>query len=147
MKQASFYFWGELNDFLTAGNKGREFPYAFEDHQSVKHLIEALGIPHPEVHHILANGRPVGFDYQIQDGEQVEVYPASGGPGETPPQAVLQPALPGEPRFILDSHLGKLAHSLRMLGFDSLYRNDFEDKELAAISARESRTLLTRDRR
>jgi len=33
-----------------------------------------------------------------------------------------------------------------MLGFDSLYRNDYHDEELACISANQQRTLLTRDR-
>ena len=33
-----------------------------------------------------------------------------------------------------------------MLGFDSLYRNDCPDEELACISAGEQRTLLSRDR-
>ena len=49
-------------------------------------------------------------------------------------------------RFVLDGHLGRLAAYLRMLGFDTLYRNDFDDEELAEISAAQQRILLTRDR-
>ena len=33
-----------------------------------------------------------------------------------------------------------------MLGFDTLYRNDYDDEELAQISASEQRILLTRDK-
>jgi uncharacterized protein with PIN domain len=33
-----------------------------------------------------------------------------------------------------------------MIGFDTLYRNDYDDRELARISAEEHRILLTRDR-
>lgn len=33
-----------------------------------------------------------------------------------------------------------------MLGFDTLYRNDYADEELACISSVEERILLTRDR-
>jgi len=33
-----------------------------------------------------------------------------------------------------------------MLGFDTLYRNDYADEELAHISSTEDRILLTRDR-
>ena len=51
-----------------------------------------------------------------------------------------------ETRFILDGHLGRLAAFLRMLGFDSHYRNDFDDIQLAAVSLEERRILLTRDR-
>ena len=48
--------------------------------------------------------------------------------------------------FLLDNHLGKLASHLRMLGFDALYRNDFQDEELADIAESTGRVLLTRDR-
>jgi translation initiation factor 2B subunit (eIF-2B alpha/beta/delta family)/uncharacterized protein with PIN domain len=50
-----------------------------------------------------------------------------------------------EPRFVLDTHLGRLAAYLRMLGFDTLYSKTAADRELARISKAESRTLLTRD--
>jgi len=42
--------------------------------------------------------------------------------------------------------LGKLATSLRLLGFDTLYRNDYEDEKLAQISSNQARILLTRDK-
>ncbi len=46
---------------------------------------------------------------------------------------------------MLDVHLGRLAAYLRLLGFDTLYRNDYDDPELAQISNAEDRVLLTRD--
>jgi len=48
-------------------------------------------------------------------------------------------------KFILDVHLGRLARWLRMLGFDTLYRNDYDDPEIVAIAVQEGRTILTRD--
>lgn len=48
-------------------------------------------------------------------------------------------------KFILDVHLGRLARWLRMLGFDSLYRNDYDDPEIVAIAVQEGRAILTRD--
>ncbi|MEZ4864444.1 MAG: Mut7-C RNAse domain-containing protein [Caldilineaceae bacterium] len=48
-------------------------------------------------------------------------------------------------KFILDVHLGKLARWLRLLGFDTLYRNDYDDPEIVEIAACEGRTILTRD--
>ena len=52
---------------------------------------------------------------------------------------------PGEPpRFVIDNHLGRLAIYLRILGFDSLYRNDYQDEELAQVAEAELRVLLTR---
>lgn len=45
-----------------------------------------------------------------------------------------------QPRFILDVHLGKLAYHLRMLGFDTIYRANFDDNDLIRISASEWRS-------
>jgi uncharacterized protein with PIN domain/sulfur carrier protein ThiS len=139
MEQADFRFYGNLNDFLHESRKGNSLSMAFNSHQTVKHLIESLGVPHTEVARVLVNGKQVDFSYQARDGDQVDVYPPMhGAPGEN---------LRGGQRFVLDSHLGRLAHYLRMLGFDILYRNDFDDNELAEISDLEDRILLTRDRR
>lgn len=49
------------------------------------------------------------------------------------------------PGFICDVHLGKLARRLRLLGFDTLYRNDLEDEEIIQIAEKEHRIVLTRD--
>jgi uncharacterized protein with PIN domain len=47
--------------------------------------------------------------------------------------------------FVLDTHLGRLTAYLRLAGFDCLYSNVSEDEELATISSRQKRMLLTRD--
>lgn len=47
---------------------------------------------------------------------------------------------------MLDTHLGRLAAYLRMLGFDSVYSNSYDDESLARIAHDEKRVLLTRDR-
>jgi uncharacterized protein with PIN domain len=75
----------------------------------------------------------------------VSVYPVFEAFDITP-LARLRPRVLRTPRFVLDAHLGTLARYLRLLGFDALYRNDYDDAELAAISANEHRILLTRDR-
>jgi uncharacterized protein with PIN domain len=54
--------------------------------------------------------------------------------------------LPDPIRFVLDTHLGKLARHLRLAGLDVVYRRDARDDELAEIAYRERRILLTRDR-
>jgi uncharacterized protein with PIN domain len=51
-----------------------------------------------------------------------------------------------DPHFVLDAHLGKLAAHLRMLGFDTLYKNDFTDRLLMALSRNKGRILLSKDR-
>ncbi len=49
-------------------------------------------------------------------------------------------------KFVLDVQLGKLARQLRMVGFDTLWKDDYSDPELLEISKNEKRVLLTRDR-
>ncbi|AFY75566.1 MAG: Mut7-C ubiquitin/RNAse domain-containing protein [Hydrococcus sp. C42_A2020_068] len=145
MARAIFCFQAELNHFLPPHRKGVSFTHEFKERPSIKDTIEALGVPHPEVYAIVANGVAVDFSYSLQDGDRITVYPISASP-KIPSGIRLQPPLPEVARFVLDVHLGKLASLLRMLGFDTLYRNDYEDAELAQISALEDRILLTRDK-
>jgi len=84
------------------------------------HVIESIGIPHTEVDRVERNGdlicvRPHG-------AERLD-----------------------NPRFVLDQHLGRLAAYLRMLGLDVAHMVPAPNPELAAISSREDRVLLTRD--
>ncbi|HEY5658646.1 MAG TPA: Mut7-C RNAse domain-containing protein [Myxococcota bacterium] len=51
-----------------------------------------------------------------------------------------------ERRFIADAMLGKLAHWLRLLGFDCLYESDIADAELVRLGMEQGRVVLTRDR-
>jgi uncharacterized protein with PIN domain/sulfur carrier protein ThiS len=145
MKQVWFRFYAELGDFLPAARRQVAFAHSFEGRVSIKHLIEALGIPHPEVDLVLVNGRSVDFSYLVQDGDRISVYPVFESIDITPLVRVRPQPL-REPRFVLDTHLGQLAAYLRMLGFDTLYRNDYADRELARVSSAEGRILLTRDR-
>ena len=140
MIEAGFTFIGELNDFLARNRRGITFPLKFEDHQTVKHLYESLGVPHTEVSHIMGHSSPVDFSYHPKNGEHIEVYPFSAENRRPVPAE-------GELRFVLDMHLGKLARYLRLLGFDAAYRNDYNDLELAGVAQSEGRVLLTRDRR
>jgi uncharacterized protein with PIN domain len=145
MKIATFRFYAELNDFLKPGRRHQDFDHGFRGNPSVKDTVEALGIPHTEVDLILVNGESVDFNHSLEDGDRVSVYPIFEGL-DIGPAVRLRPAPLREPRFVLDIHLGRLAAYLRMLGFDALYRNDFEDAKLAEISRDEKRVLLTKDR-
>jgi uncharacterized protein with PIN domain/sulfur carrier protein ThiS len=135
----------ELNDFLRPARRGREFEIIVSGNPSVKDVVESTGIPHTEVDVILVNGESVGFDRPVRDGDRVAVYPQFESLDVTPLQR-LRPDPLRRPRFVLDGHLGRLAAYLRLFGFDCLYHPGWEDRELAAISVREGRILLTRDR-
>lgn len=145
MPEVNFRFLAELNDFLPRHQRQVYFTHYFKERPSIKDTIEALGVPHPEVEAISVNGNWVDFSYIIQDKDQISVYPVSCA-ANIAQKVELRSPLPQVKRFVIDIHLGKLATSLRMLGFDTLYRNDYEDEVLADISSREGRILLTRDR-
>ncbi len=144
--QATFRFYEELNDFLPLHRRKKTVPYCFNGHPGIKDAIEALGVPHTEVDLIVVNGESVGFDYPLAHGDRVAVYPVFESFDISP---IFQ--LRDEPlrktAFILDVHLGKLARILRMLGFDVLYRTDYDDPEIIHIALTEHRIILTRDRR
>lgn len=58
------------------------------------------------------------------------------------------PAVPraaGEPRFVADQMLGRLAARLRLLGYDTLTVHDLADSEVTRLAAQGGRILLTRD--
>lgn len=145
MIHTRFLFYGSLNDFLPSGQRHRAVEQPLAEHAAVKHPIESLGVPHPEVEAILVNKEPADFGYQLRDGDFVEVYPEDC-PELTSAYVPLRAPITPPVRFVADTHLGRLAAYLRMLGFDTLYRNDYDDPELAAIAAGERRVLLTRDR-
>ena len=134
MKVARFNFDPSLQPLLKRDLRGLPVDLRFQGPQSVKHLIESLGIPHTEIGPLAASGNRIGLDYIVQSGDRIEVRPVS-------PVDLME-----EPRFVLDGHLGRLASHLRMLGMDCLYNNGYDDEELVDISVKEKRILLTRDR-
>jgi len=145
MNQVVIDFCDELQWFLSKCDKGQEIYYSISDNQSVKHLIEALGVPHTEVGTILVNNIEVRTSYLVQGGDRIEVY--SNFPAESKIEGLSQEQSSIEKDgLILDNHLGKLATYLRMFGFDAEYRNDYQDKELVEEVLQSGRILLTRDR-
>ncbi len=137
-------FYQELNDFLPAEQHKTELSYQLKKTRSVKDLIESIGVPHTEVDLVIVDGQSVTLDYLVRGGEHISVYPMFESI-DISPLNHCQPQPLRDTRFVLDVHLGRLAAYLRMLGFDSLYRNDYHDAELADISAEEQRILLTCD--
>ena len=141
----TFRFYEELNDHLKPGLRKKEIPHNFNYGQTVKDAIEKMSIPHCEVDLILANGHSVGFAYRLKPGDFISVYPVFES-FDISPVVRLHPEPLRVIRFVLDAHLGKLARQLRLLGFDTLYRNDFEDDEIVELSVTQKRIILTRDR-
>jgi len=141
----TFRFYGHLTDFLSSTLRHEVIEQHMAGHAAVKHAIEALGIPHTELGAILVNRQSVDFSYRLRDGDFVAVYPPEAL-SLLPAYQPLRPPTPLPVTFVADTHLGQLAVYLRLLGFDTLYRNDYVDHQLAHISATDGRVLLTRDR-
>jgi len=143
-RTATFRFYEELNDFLPLDRRKRDVAYRFRGTPSVKDAVEAQGPPHVEVDLILVDGVSVGFDHLLRGGERVAVYPIFESLDISPVVRLRERPL-RDPRFVCDVHLGVLARRLRLLGFDTLYGNDWDDLRIAETAASERRCVLTRD--
>jgi uncharacterized protein with PIN domain len=93
---------------------------------------------------ILVDGASVDFGHVLRGGERVAVYPMFERL-DVAPLTHLRPRPLREPRFVADTHLGKLARHLRLAGFDCLWEKDFLDEEITALSVAQKRIVLTRD--
>ena len=143
---AEFRFYEELNDFLKPHQRQRALTYRFNGHPGIKDAIEAQAVPHTEVDLIIVNGESVGFDYPLQPGDRVAVYPVFEGLDISPIVKLREKPL-RQIAFVVDVNLGRLARHLRLLGFDTLFSNAYADPEIVAIAAEQKRIVLTRDRR
>ena len=75
MYHVSIRFYEELNDFLKPQTRNIETSFSFPVTRNIKDLIESHGVPHVEVDLILVNGKSVNFEYIVQDGDRISVYP------------------------------------------------------------------------
>jgi uncharacterized protein with PIN domain len=144
-RSSEFRFYEELNDFLPPTQRKQTFQYRFTGSPAVKDAIEALGVPHTEIDVILVDGESVGFGHRLAGGERVAVYPTFELLDVTS-LTRLRPRPLRVTRFVLDVHLGTLARYLRLLGFDTRWRNDYTDATIMDVASRERRIILTRDR-
>ncbi|MFA5818570.1 MAG: Mut7-C RNAse domain-containing protein [Bacteroidales bacterium] len=144
MNLAWIRFYEELNEFLPSEKRKQLFPYSFNGTPSVKDAIEALGVPHVEVDLILVNSLSVDFSYKLMNADSVSVYPVFESFDITPVTHLREKPLRNL-KFILDVHLGKLAKYLRLCGFDTCYRTDYNDQEIISLSSSDKRIILTHD--
>lgn len=144
-KTAYFRFYEELNDFLPQERKKIKFLHRFGLRESVKDMIESLGVPHTEVDLVLVNGVSVDFDYIVRDNDEISVYPVFESFDITNVQHLRSKPL-REPKFITDVHLGSLAKYMRMAGLDTTYRNNLSEEEILSISHEEKRAIITKNR-
>jgi uncharacterized protein with PIN domain len=146
-------YHGDLADFFLPSRIRGKLPIVrqLREKTAVKDVIEACGVPHPEVDLIVVSLReekdsfPVDFRWQAVAPTRIDVYGFPTPPEIFPSAPRLQ--MPRFDRFVTDGHLGKLARNLRLLGLDTVYAREADDRLLLEIMATENRALITRDRR
>ena len=140
----SLTFFGDLVFFLKRGGTAPTIQRVLKERTSVKDVIEACGVPHPEIDFIIINGAAANFSRVLKENTAIKVYPV-GFTYQPFPSPPLQRR--NITRFVADGHLGKLTRNLRLLGFDVISPTPAEDQRLLEVMQHEARALLTRDRR
>lgn len=138
-------FYEELNDFLPLHYRKVPFQRILPYPTSVKDLIESCGVPHTQVDLILVNGESVAFDYLVSHGDIISVYPVFESL-DISPEARLQERPLRHLQFVADTHAGKLARKLRLLGFDVAFDQHATYEDLIRQMLHENRVILTHDR-
>jgi uncharacterized protein with PIN domain len=108
---------------------------AFDPDATVGHLVQAAGVPLPEVGGLRLDGAPTTVVARTAPGSRIDVA------------EVGRPERPRAGGFLLDVGLGALARRLRLLGVEAAWSNDADDAELVVRATAEDRVLLTQDRR
>ncbi|MCX2743138.1 hypothetical protein OO013_04640 [Mangrovivirga sp. M17] len=137
-KQFTFRFYSILNDFLNNNQKQKSFKVTFKTPVTVRECIMAFRIPVFEIGKLLINGNPANLNTELNEHDRISIYPHF--------RTIYEEGQNLEYKFVLDAHLGKLSRYLRMLGFDTLYKNDYLDEEIRQIASTEKRIVLTRDK-
>jgi len=137
-------FHDDLTFFLKSKTGNEVIERNLGEKTSVKDVIESCGVPHPEVDLILVNGEPVDFSYPITKDADIDLYSVQS---QRPLFKEKRLQARSVMRFVADGHLGTLARSLRLLGFDVAYERQAQDRQLLRVMEHEDRALLTRDRR
>ena len=143
MPQVSFRFYAELNQHLPPERRQREFLHTVDGPANLGDVIAALDVPLGEIELLLVNGESVDFACRLREGDRISVYPTFDAM-DVGSVTKLESRPRRRQEFVLDVHLGKLAHLLRMLGFDALYRNDIGRQEILDTAAHDDRIILTK---
>jgi uncharacterized protein with PIN domain len=146
MPHVLFRFYAELNDHLPKERRQVQFTESVPDGATLGKAIESLGVPTNEIDLLLVHGASVGLLHHVKEGDRVSVYPSFDSI-DVAPITEIENRPPRRLQFVLDVHLGKLAHHLRMLGYDTIYRNDYTATHLLDIAKREDRILLSKCRK
>ena len=134
MQTVVLTFDSGLTPLLPIALRGHPVVRAWAEGATLKHAIEALGVPHTEIGQVLVDGRAMALEALLPARGHVAV-------------SAVEPFLPAAPlHFLCDAHLGATARLLRMAGFDTAYDNNYADAAIEALAHEEDWIVLSRDR-
>lgn len=143
-KTALFRFYAELNDYLPGERRGRSSPVETDENTSIADSLASQGVPIGEVDLILVNGTPVTPDYILNKGDFVSVFPVFES-FDIRSVTLIRSRPLRQVRFIVDSTAHSLALLLEKAGYDVLHDESLTNYEIAALSIKERRILLSRN--
>lgn len=135
--------YAELNNFLAPKQMSTTFEVQLPDYSSLETLANYIKLPIDEIDLILVNNISYNLNYLPKEGDRVAFYPVFETFDITNLSDLHERPL-RRVKFVVDVHLGKLASHLRLLGFDTIYKNDFKTDELISISIEQKRILLSK---
>jgi hypothetical protein len=135
-------FYEELNDYLPPGKKKRDGEVLLDGNETVRELIEKLGVPPAQVDLLLVNGQSAALEEVVEEGDRISVYPVFERLDIEEVSRVREKPLRSL-RFIVEADLKTLAQSLARLGLDVFFREGLEREEILHAAKEERRILLT----
>ena len=135
-------FYEELNDFLPPGKRKRDVEVPLNGNETVREIIEKLGVPPEQVDLLLVNGQSAALDDLVGEGDRVSVYPVFERFNIQGVSRVREKPL-RELSFIVDSDLKALAQALERLGQDVCFREELHKGETLQAAKQEHRIFLT----
>ena len=142
MAQVLCRFYEELNDGLPPDKRKKDFEVSLKGKETLREILEKLGVPAARVDLLLVNGRSAALDDVVGEGDRISVYPVFERLDIEGVSRVREKPL-RRLRFIVDNDLKALAQSLERLGLDVRSDEDLRGEEIVQEARKERRILLT----
>jgi hypothetical protein len=140
-----FRFYEELNDYLPKKLRKRDIEVLLKGPRTLRSIIKSFDIPLSEVDLILVNGVSADFEYVLDGGERVSVYPVFELLNIRQVTRVRETPLRNI-RFIADADLTEMAGEMQRSGFDVVCFPNISWEEIREISIKERRIILTKSK-
>ena len=142
MAQVLCRFYEELNDGLPPDKRKKDFEVSLKGKETLREILENLGVPAARVDLLLVNGRSAALDDVVGEGDRISVYPVFERLDIEGVSRVREKPL-RRLRFIVDKDLKALAQSLERLGLDVRSDEHLRGEETLQEARKERRILLT----